>query len=1073
MAKERKNNSVSEVPAPGPKTGSGSLDHAQSQMLNTQAFSNLSQKIQAQFKKLSHDTPKENSKQPKKQKTADVQKRVSKPSQEINLIKAQSRGKKRNSQGVVKEQGKTSVTQKLVKRVTATVTATVTSVLEKELYALGGTAEDLALIANLDSESELDVEDGHCKPAGATKFEKGLKQGIADIMKQIDECGRPASIESNMEGNEHEEEDEAEEVVNVPTYAAPVSEDRMVPNLRSGKSNLLIAPRPEWFNIQLPPIKKSNVSMSKILTGVVQQLHEHARSLLDIENEGFKASQQSSSSRNFYSTVIASGTLSDKISALTLAVQESPLHNIRALETLINLAKKRSRAQAVDVLRALKDLFAQGTLLPSDRKLQAFSAHPNLLSALVTCKSWKPGDALPGSLQAQHLVVWAYESWLKEEYFEVLKTLEIWCNDEIEFSKSKAVSFVYELLKEKPEQESNLLRLLTNKLGDPSKKIASQTSYLLMQLMAAHPLMKTTIISSIESDLLLRPGQSLHAKYYAAITLNQTSLSSREEEVASKILSVYFSLFVGLLKPTKDEKTVSNDDSEPRFSREGHRKPSDKDPHEAENAQAEDLREKLTSAILTGINRAYPYTDSNSHRCVRSLLLLIMHADLSVSLPTHLETLFKITHSSNFNTSIQAMMLIQQICSSHQASADRFYRTLYESLLDARLVNSSKQSLYLNLIYRALKADTNVKRVKGFAKRILQILALHQPSFICGCFFLLQELMQTFPGLGAMIDQPEEHEMADEVYEDVREADDEAPLPKESEKSHSKSQAYDSRKRDPEHSNAENSCLWEVIPFLAHFHPSVSVSAEHLIRHAKLPGKPDLELHTLIHFLDRFAYRNAKIGTSNLRGSSIMQPLAGGDTADLLCSSNSHGQLPVNSEKFRGRKSEDVPAEDAFFHQYFNSLGKSTQDRKASKKMKKSEDSDEASESEETEIWKAMMDSAPDLEGADDSDEGLEMSDLNSDFEESSDGAAEDDETDSQEIALTVDEISVSSDADLSQALVETDPASDHNSAAVDNPTGKSTVQRVHQRKLKHLPTFASASDYARMIDDEEDEDLG
>jgi ribosome biogenesis protein MAK21 len=222
---------------------------------------------------------------------------------------------------------------------------------------------------------------------------------------------------------------------------------------------------------------------------------------------------------------------------------------------------------------------------------------------------------------------------------------------------------------------------------------------------------------------------------------------------------------------------------------------------------------------------------------------------------THLESLFRITHSSNFNTSVQAMMLIQQLCSTHQASTDRFYRTLYESLLDARLMTSSKQALYLNLLYKALKADTNVKRVKAFAKRILQVLGLHQPSFIYGCFFLLQELSQTFPGLKALIDQPEEHDGGDdEYYEDVADSEDEGGgVRTNTPVNQGKSQAYDSRKRDPEHSKAENSCLWELLPFLAHFHPSVSVGAERVLGHVVVPGKPDLELHTLIHFLDRFA----------------------------------------------------------------------------------------------------------------------------------------------------------------------------------------------------------------------------
>jgi ribosome biogenesis protein MAK21 len=413
------------------------------------------------------------------------------------------------------------------------------------------------------------------------------------------------------------------------------------------------------------------------------------------------------------------------------------------------------------------------------------------------------------------------------------------------------------------------------------------------------------------------------------------------------------------------------------------------------------------------------------------------------------------------------MMLIQQLCSSHQASTDRFYRTLYESSLDARLLTSSKQSLYLNLLYKALKSDTNVKRVKAFTKRIVQVLGLHQPSFICGCFFLLQELNQTFPGLGALIDQPEEHDLSEEVYEDIRDVEDAPPLSKESQPVPDQGSAYDSRKRDPEHSHAENSCLWEVIPFLAHFHPSVSVSAEHILRHAKLPGKPDLELHTLIHFLDRFAYRNARIGTSNLRGSSIMQPLAGGDSADLLVSSASHGQLPVNSEKFWSKKSIDVPAEDAFFHQYFSSLGKNKQDKKTHKRIRKNGDEDDGSGNEETEIWKAMMESAPDLEGTDESDQGLEMSDLESDFDESLEEAADDDEVDSQGMSPLSDEGSVSPDHGMVSL------AAGQDNSIVVNSRGTTEGPRAQRQKLKHLPTFASASDYAKMVDDDEGEDFG
>ena len=120
--------------------------------------------------------------------------------------------------------------------------------------------------------------------------------------------------------------------------------------------------------------------------------------------------------------------------------------------------------------------------MPSSRRLYSFASQHVLLEALTRSKSWKKGDQLPKGITEEYLIIWAFESWLKDQYFEMLQTLEVWCNDELDFAKSRAMSYVYELLKEKPEQESNLLRLLVNKLGDPVKKIASQASYLLMPI---------------------------------------------------------------------------------------------------------------------------------------------------------------------------------------------------------------------------------------------------------------------------------------------------------------------------------------------------------------------------------------------------------------------------------------------------------------------------------------------------------------------------------------------------------------------------------------------------------------
>jgi ribosome biogenesis protein MAK21 len=165
---------------------------------------------------------------------------------------------------------------------------------------------------------------------------------------------------------------------------------------------------------------------------------------------------------------------------------------------------------------------------------------------------------------------------------------------------------------------------------------------------------------------------------------------------------------------------------------------------------------------------------------------------------------------------------MQQLSASKQVSSDRFYRTLYQTLLDPRLLTSSKQAMYLNILFKSLKEDLNIKRVKAFIKRLLQVSMLHQPPFICGVLYLVRELEEIFPSLGALIYQPESLAGEDEEsFVDAPEDDDEgqrskSPGPSAPEKVyptnvHSHSPRYDGRKRDPEHSNADNSCLWELV----------------------------------------------------------------------------------------------------------------------------------------------------------------------------------------------------------------------------------------------------------------------
>lgn len=346
----------------------------------------------------------------------------------------------------------------------------------------------------------------------------------------------------------------------------------------------------------------------------IEALKSHAKVLLEEDAVKYRTSIFASSSHKFLSTIMSSGTLNDKVSALTLAIQESPVHNIRAFDALLTLASKKSRGQAMGAISALVDLLGPGSMLPSDRRLRHFSAQPGLIGSLqkTNIKTWRAGQPLPGKLTDAHLISWIFEDWLKDIYFKIIQLLESWCSDEIEYSRSRALDFVYGLLKEKPEQESNLLRLLVNKLGDRERKIASRSSYLLLQLQTSHPGMKPIIVRMIEQEILLHPSQDHRSKYYAINTLNQTILSSKEPTVAETLMRVYFELFVGLLKGgslgagfenhVAKKNDTENPDTVKKPGKPGVKKPSEQDIEAAD---------KMVSAILTGVNRAAPFVGSN------------------------------------------------------------------------------------------------------------------------------------------------------------------------------------------------------------------------------------------------------------------------------------------------------------------------------------------------------------------------------------------------------------------------------------------------------------------------------
>jgi ribosome biogenesis protein MAK21 len=110
-------------------------------------------------------------------------------------------------------------------------------------------------------------------------------------------------------------------------------------------------------------------------------------------------------------------------------------------------------------------------------------------------------------------------------------------------------------------------------------------------------------------NLLFRPNASVHAQYYTIITMNQTILSSRDTPVANRLVEVYFMLFVKLLRAGVKE---AKPEPKMKVKVKGVKKKRGAVDWEELNQQEEEVNSRILSAVLTGVNRAFPFSKVES-----------------------------------------------------------------------------------------------------------------------------------------------------------------------------------------------------------------------------------------------------------------------------------------------------------------------------------------------------------------------------------------------------------------------------------------------------------------------------
>ena len=640
---------------------------------------------------------------------------------------------------------------------------------------------------------------------------------------------------------------------------------------------------------------------------LADEIYSHEVSLA---RQGSSSGSVSEKDEKWVENTMRRGTLKDRVAAMSVVVNMDCLHKLYALDMLMDLAgcgvggsgndggggggqAPNSRVGQM-ASEALSDLFVN-TLLPKDRKLISLDGRPLYLYEGSNDKTLSP----------RVLLLWRYEEMIKQRYSSYLsRYLGRAMAGEDEPSKKSALTTASSLLLQVPEGEEILLTMIVNKIGDPTRKIASAAGHQLRLILDEHPAMVSVVAREVQ-QLAHRPHLSPRALYSCVVFLNQLQLtkdpndenfSEADGTVATRkslttslpasLINTYFHLF---------EMTVKKEEVNSKKNKMSDKKKSNNNITKKDSASSSGtMKSRLLGALLTGVNRAHPYLPKKD-----------------AAMEQHIDSLYRISHTAPPSASTQALMLLFQLAvgqvesntttittsdnkqddSTVSTRKDRFYRALYSKLSDGEMFTGRQLTLFFNLLYKAMKYDTSPERISAFIKRLLHSVLHLSSSIVCGSLFLLSEIVRCHPELRREVDTVAASSSGTVVTFDPTKREPRAAYSGSSKKSSTKD-------------------LWELSLLAHHFHPSVTRFVASSEGDIAYQGDP-LKDFALQPFLDKFAFRNPKsldkLTKQLKRGVSVAERKNGLSGVSAL--------LPMNDPSYL--ESKNVSEEDSFFHKFF------------------------------------------------------------------------------------------------------------------------------------------------------------
>ena len=191
-----------------------------------------------------------------------------------------------------------------------------------------------------------------------------------------------------------------------------------------------------------------------------QGLFKRAEELAKVKAEKFSEDLKKTKDGQFHLTILKTGTMSDKSSALVVLIQRSPIATLPYLLQIVAQCKKPARKVAEQSILCMKDLLLGESLLEKSKtQLLSFTRNPVVL---------KHSDLADDLLLECYL-----EHCLREIIKEFLSVLAALSKNDLEHFRNFSLDITAECMKcwSMVESTQQAVTLLTNKFGDKVTKI--------------------------------------------------------------------------------------------------------------------------------------------------------------------------------------------------------------------------------------------------------------------------------------------------------------------------------------------------------------------------------------------------------------------------------------------------------------------------------------------------------------------------------------------------------------------------------------------------------------------------